>query len=75
MDASISDLTELKPRDRIWTTSEQFGTTNPAIFTAHDRTGLKRAIGYARFDRGLEEPEFAIWQDDLDSGRMIITRR
>ena len=47
-----------------------------AIFISHDRTGMNRDIGYFAFDRqGYLEAEFAIWQFELDGGRVEITRR
>jgi hypothetical protein len=69
----ITDLRQIQPGDRIFIESPQFRTTNHAIFISRDRTGLNRDIGYARFDRGLGvEPEFAIWQHELDLGSTTI---
>lgn len=73
--STVKRLSELVPGERIKISNHQFGATNPAIFLAHDRTNLKRDVGYASFDRGHGiEPEFAIWQHDLDSGMTTIAR-
>ena len=75
MPMQITRLNLLTPGDRITVTSRQFDATNPAVFLSHDRTGLNRAIGYATFDRGAgQEPEFAIWQHQLDNGETTITK-
>jgi hypothetical protein len=36
---------------------------------------MNRDIGYAQFDRGRQEPEFAVWQHELDAGRTKIGLR
>ena len=74
-EATVSSLKELNPGDLIWIANLQFAVTNPAVFVSHDQTGLQRPIGYARFDRGALEPEFAIWQHEMILGCSIITRR
>jgi hypothetical protein len=73
--APIKSLKQLQPGSLIWITSAPFEATNPAIFVSHDRTGMNRDIGYAQFDRGRQEPEFAVWQHELDAGRTKIGLR
>lgn len=71
-------ISELKPGQKVWIASAVHAGTfkNSAVFNSGDRMNLGRDVGYFQFDRqGFLESEFALWQHELDSGRVVIESR